>query len=181
MAKAAAIYLFATKSDLEPGLRSIESQRDLKYILMGSFETAEINVIKSAFEITDLAISTKGDHVHEDSYLVMDSEAELNIREIPQRRGGNRYIVDGLINPHAIVFRPSGRFTNLAVIRGEIDGSNDDPISMGLYKLFVAEITKGFKKVKTYYVGPEALSLSKGRIRLTHSIHTSSEYDLKVE
>lgn len=180
MSKAKATYIFATRNDLEPGIKEIEARRDLKYVLMGSFDSPNIEVTHSALEIADLGIATKGDNVHENSYLVTDAADQVEIREVPQRRGGIRYIVDGMANPRSIIFRPGGVFTNICIIRGEIGTNAADRSSVDLYKDFVAQTTKGFKKVKMYFIGPEAEKLSRGRMRLTHSVHAPSDTDLKL-
>src|SRR5688572_7580697 len=93
--KAVAVYLFATRDDFAPGLKSAERERKLKYVQMGSFETPDVPVWEKALDIPDFGVALVGDHVHEKSYLVMDVDDEPRVRDVPQRRGGMRYIIDG--------------------------------------------------------------------------------------
>ena len=180
--KAVAIYLFATRDDIAPGLQNAEAERKLKYVQRGSFESANIRIWEKAFDIPDFAVAVNGDSIQEKSFLIVDAEDELKIREVPQRRGGMRYIIDGVANPNSIFFQPGGLFTNLCVVRGELSADPINPTSMELYDFFFKRISKDFIRVKRiYFVGPEPLELSRKRIRLTHSLHAPSEYDLKIE
>ena len=56
-----------------------------------------------------------------------------------------------------------------------------DKDSEVLLKLFSKELRQRFSKVKSYFVGKEARRLFDEGIRLTASVNTPIEYDLKRE
>lgn len=180
MARTSATYFFATRKDLDPGIRSIEAKSRLRYVLMGSFDSPEIVSYQSALDLPDIGFSIHGDQAHERSYLVMHDDEEVVERQVPQKRGGTRYFVDQMLNPDSLMFRPCGIFTNIAIIRGEISTLGGTQAALDLYNDFSKTLVTGFKKVKSYYLGPEALKLAQGRIRLTHAVHVPSEYDLAL-
>jgi hypothetical protein len=126
----------------------------------------------------NLGIAMHGDQVHESSYLVADVDTQVAIREVPQRKGGSLYAIDQKANPRTIALRPGGVFKTVAIIAGEISTCTDDPISREMVNLFAREIRRRFKRIKSFYVGPEAEQLFDAGYRLTIGVNTPKEIDL---
>ena len=55
---------------------------------------------------------------------------------------------------------------------------NEDSIT--LCKEFIRKLRKGFTRIHSYYVGPQALQLMKEGYRLTMSIQTPESSDLRL-
>jgi hypothetical protein len=173
-----AIYFFSTRADLVSVLQLAESKRSLKYALAGMFLEPDIRYFCSGIQIEGLGSAKKGDQIHENKYLVIDSNEEIAVREVPQRRGGIKYAIDQQINPASIAFVPGGIFQENFVIQGELSTCTDDPVSKELLRLFATEIQRQFVKIQEFYVGKEAAALLDRGYRLTQSVHAPLEYDL---
>jgi hypothetical protein len=139
------------------------------------FETYE-----SLLNVDRLGINPTGQHNTGDDYLVIEGTNDIRLRSALQRKGGIHYFVDQEFNPKSICFAPGGIYEERNLISGRIGTASDDPDSLELYKTFTKAITKGFKKVGNYKVGPEALSLmDEGTRMVTMGIDEPPGYDLK--
>lgn len=174
-----ATYFFATKGDLRP-LVKIEDQQRLKYVVCGMSEVPQFKQYNSLLEIENLGIAFKGKHEQEPSYFIFKSNARIEIEVIPQKKGRARYsCANQILNPHTIVFRPGGFFEDVCLIDGEVSTISTHPKSIQIYNSFVREIKQHFRKIKSYYVGPEAAKLLDEGIRLTANVRAPAEYDLR--
>ncbi|WP_108670428.1 hypothetical protein [Peribacillus acanthi] len=173
------VHFFATKADLEKGLKELTFTRNVKYVRTGLFDNKEVPIYTSFSEIGDFGINHSGNHISE-SYLVLDQNIELQIREVHQQRGGLKFAVDQRINGSSIVFWPGGMHKENFLICGHISTSSKENISLELYKDFRKKVLKGFKKIGSYYCGPEALQM-KDKVRfITMGVHQDKIYDLKI-
>lgn len=177
-------FLFATRNDLEPGIRAFEAKRAVKYMLeyspeIGLFETYPTEVYYSLLDVPDLGIAKYG-RSPGDRYLIMDASTEVLVREIPQRRGGVRYDLEA--DPISLLFSPGGIYQESALIVGELWPCSDEPAAIELYRLFAREVTRGFTVVgRIYRCGPEAIQFARTGIRLTHDVRSPIEYDIPKE
>jgi hypothetical protein len=90
------------------------------------------------------------------------------------------FTVDQDMNPTSIVFWPGGLYQDHALICGHIGTISDNAESIDLYESFRTTVLKGFTKIKSYYVGPEALRrLDSGWRLVTISVRSPAEYDLR--
>ena len=173
------VNVFATRADLEPGVRAIESVRKLQYVLCGLFDSAALTAHGSLLEAEDLGVNRTGQHITGPCYLVADALRRIEVRVVPQRRGGTKYAVDQLDNPGSITILPGGLYQN-CLLAGQIGTIGTDDVALTLFRDYSQEVTRGFKKVKEYRVGPEAVKLLDRGTRLTTSAKSPSEYDLKI-
>ena len=172
------IHFFATRRDLESVLTVVESERPLQYVRTGLLDSPATLVVTSALQVPNLGIALHGDQVHESCYLVADVDTQVAIREVPQRKGGSLYAIDQKANPRTVALRPGGVFDTAAIIAGEVSTCTDDPISREMVNLFAREIRRQFKRIKSFFVGPEAEQLFDGGYRLTTSVKSPREIDL---
>lgn len=173
-------HFFATREDLEPGLRTLE-KNPLKYVLCGLFPSESAPAFESLLALESLGRASQGNSTLCDQYLVLPRGAELKIRSVPQRKGGTKYAVDQLANPVSIIFQPGGRFGENALIVGSAGTASEHPESLALLRSFGQAVTRGFKKVRQYLVGTEALNLQQRGVRLiTMHVDEDREYDLSV-
>jgi hypothetical protein len=186
-------HTFATRSDLEGGLRALESQRRLKYVPLFRYSTGsagkpivvphkspEFEEYASLVGRSSLGVNLTGDHNSGDHYLVIDAGVEVRFESVLQRKGGVHYFVNQLLNPTSITFLTGGLYENRFLICGHIGTISEHPQSIELYKAFKKALTKGFKTVGNYRVGPEALRLMDQGVRMiTMGVDEPPEYDLR--
>jgi hypothetical protein len=172
------IHFFAAKSDLKPVFTAVESKRQLQYVRTGLLESSTTLIVNSGLQIPHLGIAIRGNHVHEDSYLITDANDQVIVRPVPQNKGGLLYAIDQKANPRTITLRAGGVFKTTAVIAGEVSTCTNDPDSVNLANAFTREIRRRFKRIKSFYVGPEAEQLLDAGYRLTIGVNASSEIDL---
>lgn len=170
---------FATKADMESLLRKIELQRPLQFFETGLFDSPRTKQIHSLIGIPNLGLLPVGDHNQGPCYLVASQESSIDVRPVPQRRGGIKYAVDQEQNPKTIALRPSGTFGESCLIDGQVGTISDDPSSLELFLLFRKEMRVQFTKVNEFYVGAEAMELLDKGWRLTANEKSPILYDLK--
>lgn len=170
---------YATKSDLQSLLSPIEAQRRLQFVTTGLFDTPNVRSKASLLEEPHLGVVTNGDPNQEPRFLIADRDVVINIREIPQRRGGVKYAIDQQSNPQTVAFAPGGCHELSYLLAGQVGTFSADISSRALYELIRHEIRRQFAKVKAVYVGQEAEALLDAGWRLTANFKSPSMYDLK--
>jgi hypothetical protein len=174
-------HFFATGSDLAPGLVAVEARHAIQYVRAGIFEEATPRIYRSFAEIEDLGVNRSGHHLNDEPYLVMPSGEAVEVREIPQRRGGVRYGVDQLGNQRSIVFRPGGVHGADYLICGHVGTASTLREMARLAEQFSRSVTSGFRQIGAYRVGADALDLAGRGVRLiTISTREPVEQDLRV-
>jgi hypothetical protein len=174
------ISFFATTEDLRAILAAIEAKAELQYVECGLFEEERRNRLSSLAGLASLGRAAAGDSNRELTYLVSQRSIDFNLRAVAQRRGGTKYAVDQMSNPHTIVFRPGGTYSDTALIAGMLGTVNETSTAKELMKLFSQEIRNRFERVKDYWVGPDAFQRWQSGVRLTSSISAPSEFDLRA-
>jgi len=172
-------HFFATRKDLELGILRIEDKMDLQYVECLSCESSSFVRYASILEVSTLGVNLSGDHL-KPSFLVMARSATVAIERISLRKGGIRYSVTQQGNEGSIVFQPGGLYSGLALVAGHLSTIHHDPFSLELLKGYSGSVFRGFKQVRSFWVGPEALGIldSGGRL-VTMGIDEPIEYDLK--
>jgi len=174
------IYFFATKEDMASGLKAIESVVDLKYIRTGLFDSPEIEEYSSFRELPNFGISKTGSPATESNFLLFGKDARVEIREVSQRDGSKKYAIDMLDNPDCLSFRPAGDHNGEYLIPGDFS-PGEGPFSERLYPEFRKLFLEGFKSVKSYRVGQNALEKLESGVPLTPTIKADPEYYLRSE
>jgi len=187
------VHIFATRSDLEPNLRSIDTARRLKYVELRQYSTnsdgapfvvphksPQFEEHDSLLNVPSLGTNATGDHITGQDYLIVDKDTEIRFESVLQRKGGIHYFVTQLLNPISITFSPGGLYQDRYLICGHIATISEHPKSIELYKAFRKSLTKSFKKIGSYNVGPEALHLMDQGVRMiTMGVDEPPEYDLR--
>ncbi|SRR6266436_2912722 len=160
-------------------------QVKVREILQGHLQSETIPALKNALMVGEKGTISKIP-VPLNQYL--DS---LQRKDVQQNKitadptstaaGKIRYEVGQLANPDSITFLPGGIFDNQQVlVCGHIGTASKSPDSVSLYKMFVKSVTKGFVKIGSYRVGPEAERLMDQSYRMvTIGIGSPREYDLR--
>lgn len=179
---------FATKADMEPGLRAFEAKwkEQIKYVKTGFRSTPDTETYYSAFDIPNLGFSAGHAIIVNPQYLVLPLETEVVIEPVRQQDGRMLYLVEWKQNPSAFIFRPGGWYENQVLIGGYIGtwGRSEDVLVY--YSPFARVLTKGFVMLPDvlnykWWVGPEAVALLNTGIRLiTRDLNAPDTYeDLK--
>jgi hypothetical protein len=172
---------YATAQDLSGVLSSLEAQKDLQYTLAGMFDSKELQTYFSYRDIPDLGRAFHRSAVANRQYLVSLKGTVLRIRDVPQYSGGILFAVDLSLNGDSIVFSPGGRHSNDVMLYGMIGTLSPPPsvASKNLYTFVARAFRKDFKKVREYFIGPEALDLMASGVRLAMDATSPAEFDLR--
>jgi hypothetical protein len=165
-------YFFATRSDLEAGIKSLEASKQLKYTLASDFLSPELEIFTSLLDLPDLGIATTGRQISEKDYLVVERDSEIILDEFHRRDGAVVFGVNQLLNPTSITFQPGGMFEERCLISGRIATCSRDPRSIELFRFFSKGVLMGFVKYREgfYRLGPQALELFQKGMLLTSDI-----------
>jgi len=175
------ILFFATKADLIPVIKLIESQRAVKYVNYENSGSSRISYLDSLLSYKELGINKTGAHITGVMFFVLDKEKTLNLEKSFGLFGRARYSFSHLNNPDTIIFQPGGLYKGKHLICGRVGTTSDSKESLELYERFLKAITREFKKVKSYYVGDEAYKmLLEGYRLITMGVDSPPEYDLKL-
>jgi hypothetical protein len=175
------LSFFATYRDMTLFLELLEEKEQLAYTLSGLFDSPNFSTFRGYTEIPNLGVSASGNRNLDPSYLVSHKGETINLRPVSQRRGGEKFAVDQLVNQTSIVFHPSGLYGGNCLITGQVGTISENPSSIKLYKDFATTIQSRFNKIKSYFVGEEAACLLSNGGRLTSNIKSPLDYDLKLD
>ncbi|MBZ4192650.1 hypothetical protein [Niabella beijingensis] len=174
---------FAVLEDVTQILQDIEATIDIHYYKAGLLDTRDIPAYNSIFDAPNVGIALSGDWNHIDRYLVLKETAQLSIREIPQRAGGEKYSVDQMNNSQSIELKLGGILTTKrgVIVAGRVGTISEDSGPNELYKLFSGKIKKHFKRIGAFYVGKIAEEKLREGWRLVTNEKSPKEYDLAFE
>lgn len=174
-----ATQTYATKNDWAECLRLIEAQRPLAYTVSGLFDADHRETFISVDAIPEFGIAGMPNAILEPCYVVCDSDRQIQSREVPQRRGGVKYAIDQKLNPFTVGLRPGGLLHQDMLIAGQLGTCTEDPTGIELHKLIIRELKRRFVRIKSYWVGPEAVNLLDRGGRLTASDTPNTTFDLE--
>jgi hypothetical protein len=175
---------YATAKDLSGVLSSLEAHKDLQYTPAGLFDSKELQELQTYLsyrDIPDLGRAFHRSAVANRQYLVSLKGTVLRIQDVPQYSGGILFAVDLMLNGDSIVFSPGGRYSNDVMLYGMIGTLSPPPsvASKNLYTFVARAFRKDFKKVREYFIGPEALDLMASGVRLAMDATSPAEFDLR--
>ncbi|HAP39878.1 MAG TPA: hypothetical protein DCQ94_08975 [Nitrospira sp.] len=161
------IPIYATQSDLSTLLNDVCSERQLEFVVAGLFDQPTLTVLN------DLGLPLPFT-----TYLAFDKGLSAETRLVPQRNGPAKYAVDQMANPQTVVLDSGGLVDRQRLIAGQIGTATVNKQSEEIYALFAKVVRRRFEKIKSYYVGPEAIRLFDLGTRLTPTAKSSEVYDL---
>lgn len=171
---------FAAHDDLVELLKAVASKNHFRFARADNIQDGTPYIYQSVDELVDISISIFGDQNREKYYLLIDTKENPKVREVEQRKGGVKYILDQLSHPESVVFKPGGLLKNSdCIIAGQIGTVSNNEWSKGLYNALFTEFNKRFTKIKSFYVGKNAARKLDEGFRLTTNIKSPLEYDLQ--
>lgn len=175
-------HFYATRDDLLPVLEKVESKHSVAYTLMGSFESAQLTTVSFGAAIRTLGSPAPHPNaVAGYRYLVTPSEVQVVIREVPQRTGGIRHLVDQLVNPISIEFTHGGFYAPDILLYGRVATCSNHPVAAKLFRAFASAVAKNFTRIRAFHVGPNAVDSFRRGCRLTISVNSPRDSDLADE
>ena len=153
---------FATKADLEPGLRAFEAKCKVKYVRQNSQTTPDLETHFSAFDIPTLGHTPSRFVAGNPAYLIVPADAEVIVKHIVQDDGENWYRPEWEQNS-GILFRPGGWYGDNVLMGGDTGITFASEVIYGYWRVLNRTLTKGFTVIPDYmnykwWVGPEALA-----------------------
>ncbi len=167
-------HFFASDADLLPVIEQVERRHPIRYVVAGLFASSTPERVELG------AVLTEGKYHNEVGYLVTPAPFEVQVRPVPQCRGGVLYAIDELDNPSCITLRPGGMAGATVLLPGVVGTVSKGGPVVSLHRAFVSAIGKHFKRVQSYWVGPAASKLLGQGVRLTISATAPREYDLAI-
>ena len=175
-------HFFATKDDLLPVFAAFEAKESVKYVLTGLHRSPDLTVYQSGREIATLGLPAPHPNAGGGyNYLVALRDDTVEIRPCPQNSGGIRYAVDQLVNPRTIAVLHGGLFGPRVLLYGRVGTVSDDPVALRLYRRFSGALTKNFRRIRAFWVGPGAAEMLASGCRLTIGADSPTEVDLAPE
>jgi hypothetical protein len=170
---------YATVEDLCEGLSRLEEACAIKYVATGLFDEQRPQTYKTYKEIENFGASLDGRKASLSTYLILEQNEEILIKEVSQRSGGVKYEINTYTVPSSITFTPSGVYQDKCIIYGTVTGVDvKNEKSKRLYKLFDKHVLRDFEKIKSFKVSPGAISwLDQGK-RLTPNLKADPIMDL---
>lgn len=167
------LHFFATRYDLESVCADLEREWQIAYLDRSpSRNSSSIYIYSSFTQINDAGVAPFANAIAGYAYLMVPAGTKLTAA---QRSSPNQ-----LSCPDSIVFMPGGRWHNDVLLYGKIATISSSRFSSELYRFFARLLKKRFKKVRAYWVGPEAYGLGRSGIRLTIGGNSPREYDLRL-
>lgn len=174
------LSFYATKNDLLKTLEAAASKVGFCYACVSPIEGGSPVLYETAEVIPDFSTALYGDLNKETFCLLIPPGVDPKTRNVEQRNGSIKYFFDQHSHPESVVLKPGGVMNGSeCIIAGQIGSASQDQWSDSLYKIVSASLRKQFTKIKSFYVGQEALEKFNQGFRLTPSIKSPIEYDLQ--
>jgi hypothetical protein len=168
----------ADEADARLLLNAATEENSLAFALSGLFDTNDVQIF-SRENLRNVGVAPSGDVNQEPTYLAAEEGALFTARAVLQRSGGTKYAVDQTTNGDTVAITFGGRHSREVLIAGRVGTVSATNAAVDLYKSFERLIKKHFTKVKSFYVGPEALAALYRGERLTTSVRSPKLYDLQ--
>lgn len=178
--KSKQILFFATATDIEAIIKSIEASYAIKYYEMGLFDLKNDKEYNSISEIPNFGCPKVGDWNKDLRLMAIPKKMLLNIRDVPQKIGGIKYAIDPLENHTSLCFQFGGTYKDGVLLGGNCFTTNPNDFALQVFKDFSSQVRKKFKKIGAFYVGKEAEEKLKLGWRLVTNEKSPKEYDLEI-
>jgi len=174
------ILFFCTFDDIKSIVQEIELKFSFKYIQMGLFDESKIITYESIFDVPEIGFAKYGDWNRDLRLMAVPKTAVVHIREVLQRKGGMKYVIDPLENQQSICFQFGGVFKEGVLVAGKCGSVFLDNFSIEIFKVFSSLLKKKTVKIGDFYVGTEAEKKLRLGWRLVTDMNSPIEYDLSL-
>jgi hypothetical protein len=172
------ILYFATRGDVRLILADLRTP--LAFSPFGRQSTPKAKIFHSPEEIPNLGTATADSASASSMYLAYPASSALVARRIdtPGAQKHGAFAFDQLDNPDTVTFAPGGLWKNIAIISGSVGTASNSPVARQIFNDFRRSIRSNFERIKSFYVGCEAVEFWRKGLRLTTSLKSPQEYDL---
>lgn len=175
------ILFYATPSDITCVLSKLEAFELLQFVEMGNRTTIERPNYSTVADIPTPGIATNSTGSASVSYLVSMAGNTINQTEIEGKSGARRWTLANSENPSSVVLTMAGLWKRHFILPGTMSTMHSEAVPQKIMNNFIKSINQAeFVKHNLYWVGPEAVDMSKSGARLTPSETSPSEYDLRI-
>ncbi len=142
---------FATKTDMEPGLRTFETKCKVKYVRQNSHTSPDLETYYSAFDIPTLGHTPSRWVAGNPAYLILPIEIEVIVQHTVQDDRENWYRPKWEQNP-GILFRPGGWYEDNVLMGGDTGITFASEVIYAYWRVFNRSLTKGFTVIPDYII-----------------------------
>ena len=161
------VPFYGTHHDVVEVVREFAGDHEIDFVRAGTLGQAKMHVVSNFAELSEF-----------ETYLIAYRGASMQFEEIALRQGGRAFALDQARNPDTIVFRMGGVSSHDQLLPGSLGTTSNTKASDQLYSICSKVIRGRFEKIRSFYVGPEALKLLDGGGRLSVTEKSPREYDL---
>lgn len=174
------VLFFATPNDISPALAEFEAGLSLKFVETGITSNPNRAIYLESDEIPEPGLATHETASRSKAYLVSHRETRNHTRSETRPNGQKRWDVRLADNEEAVLLSLGGLWTTGTLLPGIMDDMHGNAVTKELIKAFSTALKKqGFKKVRSWWVGPEAMQMLKEGKRLATTAEQSpAAYDL---
>lgn len=170
------LHFYALADDLLPVFEFVESKHELHYYARNSSDAA---IYLAGASLPTLRMPPPAESaISGHMYLVTLRDTKAVGRKITLDGSGIRYAFDQIDNPDSIEMLPGAWDPSGALLYGRIATISDSLPSKTLFNAFKRAINKRFRRVNSFWVGPNAEEKWKQGARLTIGLASPSTYDL---
>lgn len=174
-------HFFATAADLVPGLERFEGAASVRYVRTGAHDSEAPREFHAGRDLPALGFAPSGASAREPAYLVVNRSTAVEVREGSPDMGSRVFYIDQLRNPDSTVSRPGGLHAADVLVAGEIATLGETEAAVELHKLMVRTVTRGFRRVRSFWLGPVAFARLEAGARLTGDVRSPRLYDLQAD
>ena len=176
-----ACQIYATEFDLTSVFCGVEKDLPLSFAACGVADIPGLNTYGRA---ADALVGTKAtadpSKLRPQILLIVPGGMKIREREVRLATGGRNFHVDQLENQESITFHIGTAARDRVLLPSRFGSAWRNPIADRIERKFRAELKRqGFRRIKAYWVGPEAYSLWKTGWRLTVGAEAAPEFDLR--
>jgi hypothetical protein len=175
------LFFFTTRNDLEPIIKDIEAQHQLKYVPLEIRESPGFITYHSLFEHPDVSIIKEPDLICQ-NFFIFPRNQNIEIETLTAPNGRISYEVTFSVNPSTVRLVPCGIYQNhKTIFCGKVSPTKKPSYSLSQDLIIVFQDMLQRMNVKKinpvfvypgyhYYIGAEAASLVRQEgYRLVHT------------
>lgn len=174
------IVLYATRTDLLGALAAVEALHELQYVRTGDHPGPDPTVYPRAADVPNLGVAKEGWSLEGDRWYIFPRTTRVVVDEVLLSGRASRYFVGARLNPDAVILLPGGRLDDRGVVQGGVNPVTKSETALSVFKLLRKVFRQTFTASGETLVGPEALALYRGGMRLAFSLHSPPESDFKL-
>lgn len=173
-------FFFATPDDLLPVLLAVEAKIPVAYTPFGHFNEPRVVQIFTASSLPTLFQPAPSESAMScTAYVVTEAGTSIVLRQLSPYEGKDRWSVDQFCNPDSTVLRHGGIWGRNVLLNGEVRTAHKTKVAARIQRAFDSAIRHAFRKIKAFYVGPQAEGLLDSGWRLTAAEQCPPEFDLR--